>query len=117
MRSVGTAGVKLVELEPKWLMRDGVRVGLVFRCPCQKCTPQKFDWLSCYCVPMSNLRQQYELLKTVIPQEQLQDVVPVKRDFAWSFVGDSFETLSIAPSIDASASGNWHGHITKGAIV
>lgn len=31
--------------------------------------------------------------------------------------GDSFENLSLSPSIDASASGHWHGFVTNGEIV
>lgn len=31
--------------------------------------------------------------------------------------GDSFENLSLSPSVDASASGHWHGFITNGEIV
>lgn len=32
----------------------------------------------------------------------------------WHRDGDSFETLTLSPSIDASAHGHWHGSITKG---
>ncbi len=28
--------------------------------------------------------------------------------------GDSFENLSLSPSIDASSSGHWHGYVTDG---
>lgn len=34
----------------------------------------------------------------------------------WDRIGDSFEALSLRPSIDFSASGEWHGHITNGEI-
>lgn len=44
------------------------------------------------------------------------DWVPSKTDFAWGRTGDDFETLSITPSIDASAAKHWHGFITNGEI-
>lgn len=35
----------------------------------------------------------------------------------WTRVsGDSFENLTLSPSIDVSKSGHWHGHIRAGAI-
>lgn len=34
----------------------------------------------------------------------------------WQRTGDTFETLTLTPSIDASKSGHWHGHITNGNI-
>jgi hypothetical protein len=35
----------------------------------------------------------------------------------WTLVGDSFESLTISPSVDASAAGHWHGFIQAGKIV
>lgn len=52
----------------------------------------------------------------------------VEPQFLWRRSGDSFETLSLAPSIDAESgtvarhdgtiehSGHWHGYITNGEI-
>ena len=34
----------------------------------------------------------------------------------WTRTGDSFENLTLTPSIDASESGHWHGFITNGQI-
>jgi hypothetical protein len=34
----------------------------------------------------------------------------------WQRSGDTFETLTITPSIDASASGHWHGFVTNGEV-
>ncbi len=34
----------------------------------------------------------------------------------WQRSGDSFETLTLTPSIDASGDGHWHGFITNGEI-
>lgn len=34
----------------------------------------------------------------------------------WARTGDTFETLTLTPSIDVSHRGHWHGHITNGEI-
>jgi len=34
----------------------------------------------------------------------------------WTRAGESFETLTLTPSIDASESGHWHGFITNGEV-
>jgi hypothetical protein len=34
----------------------------------------------------------------------------------WQRTGDTFETLSLSPSVDASRAGCWHGFLTNGAI-
>lgn len=32
----------------------------------------------------------------------------------WKRVGDTFDTLTLTPSLDFSAAGEWHGFITEG---
>lgn len=34
----------------------------------------------------------------------------------WLRSGESFETLTLTPSLDFSAAGEWHGHITAGEV-
>lgn len=34
----------------------------------------------------------------------------------WNRTGDNYETMTLSPSIDASASGHWHGFISNGEI-
>lgn len=106
--------MKLIELDPKWITRDGTRIGIVFRCP--HCGTDNFYRLTCYSVPMGKFGQQHEVLAPLVHEDELHRVVPVKPDYAWQFSGDTFETLTIAPSLDASASGHWHGHIVNGEI-
>lgn len=36
--------------------------------------------------------------------------------YLWQRTGESFEDLSLSPSIDASKHGHWHGFITNGEI-
>jgi len=40
--------------------------------------------------------------------------VPVAK--LWKRTGDTFDTLTLSPSIDASAFGHWHGLITAGVV-
>lgn len=35
----------------------------------------------------------------------------------WQRTGDTYETMTLSPSIDASASGHWHGHIQNGEVL
>jgi hypothetical protein len=37
-------------------------------------------------------------------------------DQHWQRTGDTFETLTLSPSIDCSRFGHWHGHVQDGAI-
>jgi hypothetical protein len=92
--------MKLTELDPKWLTPDL----FVFRNP-----TGGSDWLSCKRVVMS-IRDQMELFAA---QGFNWNVVPMAADFCWAIEGD-FETMTVRPSIDASASGNWHGWIRGG---
>jgi hypothetical protein len=113
--------MKLTALDPRWLVVDGHRLGIVFRCPhCEGC------YLSCFFTPMPRIAGddyhdcQYALFATVLPESDVHEVVPCKRNYAWvcspPVEQASFETLSVTPSLDASASGHWHGHITNGEI-
>jgi hypothetical protein len=34
----------------------------------------------------------------------------------WQRTGDTFNSISLSPSIDASKAGHWHGYITNGEI-
>jgi hypothetical protein len=96
--------MKLVDLEPRWLSPNV----FIFKCP--HC---KTAVLSCKNIPMTN-KEQRELLES--HGLLMRDVTPTNDDFAWSFSGTDFATLTVTPSIDASKSGCWHGFITNGQI-
>jgi hypothetical protein len=34
----------------------------------------------------------------------------------WQRTGDTFDALTLTPSIDSSAAGHWHGFVTKGEV-
>lgn len=94
--------MRLVDLDPAWLVttaqRDGM--GISFKCPCGK--PGCDTYIGVLFVnPVDG--------GPPAPPE----VDPRTR---WLRTGETFDTLTIAPSIDASASGHWHGFIRNGNI-
>ncbi len=100
--------MKLIDLSPRWIEHGGnPKAALIFKCPhCQDI------WLTCTFQPIK-MSTQMALYR---PEGESSggQVVPSRQDFAWSRDGDSFHTLSVTPSVDASASGHWHGFITGG---
>jgi hypothetical protein len=64
---------------------------------------------------------QHALFRKVLPEDDLHEVVPCRRNYAWTFKPEAqqctFDNLSVQPSLDASPAGHWHGHITNGEIV
>jgi tricorn protease-like protein len=98
--------MKLVDLSPRWLSKDV----LMFKSP-----SGAGNWLTCKRVPMS-FKDQCKLIYEDNPDLKGQVIVTTKDDQAWAFSSDDLNTISITPSIDASASGNWHGFITNGQV-
>lgn len=100
--------MKLSELEPRWLS-DNV---FVFRCPHCRNT-----WLSCKNAVIST-GDQIDMFQAadLDPTGPRYAVVPMRQDVIWQWDSRDFATMSVTPSIDASASGHWHGHITQGQI-
>ena len=98
--------MKLTDLEPRWLTPNL----LLFICPhCRK------DRLTCKNVVMSR-KEQYTIYAEKVNADWNMSVVPCKPEMDWTFSGSDFATLTVTPSIDASASGHWHGFITNGEI-
>ena len=103
--------MQLVDLEPRWKEHDGnPRAALILKCPC--C--QKM-WLTCKTMPMAT-RDQFKLYEDEGKASGGQ-VVTCRSDAVWNISGDDFASLTAVPSVDASASGHWHGFITNGQIV
>lgn len=82
--------MKLKDLNPRWLgspvSGDDRVVGLGFTCP--HCGIQRLNF---YFVPL--------------PGEK-----------AWKKTGDTFETITVDPSLDFRSSGHWHGQIIRGEL-
>lgn len=99
--------MKLVELSPRWIYKRKI---FAFRCPC--CRER---WLTCKRVVMS-VDEQLTILDAT-EQEFPGIYTPCKEDQTWRFTDHDFNHITVSPSIDASASGHWHGWITNGSIV
>ena len=93
--------MKLTDLDPGWLVIDTQRqgMGLSLRCPCK---PDCHQYLAVWFAnPVDG------------GPPAAEGIDPKPR---WHRTGDTFETLTLTPSIDASKSGHWHGFITQGEI-
>lgn len=94
--------MKLTDLDPGWFTTDSQRtgMGLTFRCPCKvDCEQYLGVWFQ---NPIDG------------GQPAAPEILPAPR---WHRVGETFETLTLTPSIDVSSSGHWHGFIKDGQIV
>lgn len=105
--------MRLIELDPVWLVKDGKRVGFTFISPTKPPCRQ-----SCFAQAMPSC-EQWALFEQYHGEETM--VQGCKPECAWDFKGGiesaDFATLTVTPSIDGSAGGTWHGFITKGEIV
>lgn len=105
--------MRLAELKPRWIAGEGDagRLGFTFLCP--HCRETR---LFCALIGLPT-RAQFKALASHHPESR-GDIVPAKQMFAWNLAkGSTFDDMSITPSVDASASGHWHGYITDGQIV
>lgn len=99
--------MNLTDLEPRWIYKNKV---FAFRCPhCRK------TWLTCKRSVMSS-KEQRGIIGRAFGEDEQHNVVACKPDTAWKMSDFDFATMTIKPSIDASASGHWHGHVTGGRI-
>ena len=120
--------MKLSDLEPRWAQNVmmnyhgtgqsnfppvGFRNGLTFLCP--------------HCVALGNREQRLGVTFTpsLGPMDWLTPGQPITdpKDNVWTRDGgDSFDSLSLSPSIDTSQgridfAGHWHGYIKNGEIL
>lgn len=103
--------MRLLDLSPDWLVYEGRRVAMIFRCP--HCLDDKERWwLTCFFEASGTLPQWFG------EDAKEDEIVNLCRaDQQWARTSDDFASMSITPSIDASHSGHWHGFITNGAVV
>lgn len=103
----------LLELDPRWACDADIVIGGVkhhynnrhgmavsFDCPC--CIKAKRETIQRLAVWFANP------IDNLPPTDDATTL--------WNRVGETFETLTLSPSIDASKYGHWHGFITKGEI-
>lgn len=96
-----------MDLMPRWIHPHL----FVFLCPhCQGV------FLTCKNAVMSR-HEQCEVTENDAIGLHGVTVVLCDPEMAWNYPsGADFNTISVTPSLDASASGHWHGTIESGAI-
>lgn len=120
--------MRLTDLDPRWLIENGEKVGFVFKSP----KDPKW-WQTCFFKGSRKFLvcgepACYEADQWSCPHSQvgLCKAAGVDEDWvqgckfgcAWTVHGPlDFATLTVTPSLDGSAGGLWHGHITNGVIV
>lgn len=112
--------MRLVDLNPRWFAEPGRHgQGLSFDCP--HCAGG-VRLSAPFTVPLDGgapISLEHGVLwPTLQPRpDDAPGRVTVPPGIHWTRTGDTFETMTLVPSIDASRSGHWHGFITNGAIV
>lgn len=103
--------MRLTELRPRWLVNEPGRKLFIFLCPhCRN------RWLSCKTFAL-DVGKQLELFAAAVKTEEIKTVVPMRQEVCWKLTGEaSWDTITVSPSIDASPSGDWHGHIKHGGV-
>ncbi len=102
--------MRLVDLEPHWVgLMPGHAIGITFLCPhCHQCrVGVLFD------VPIGGNSIEGIIGRSLTVALQQAANSNMKQ---WHRQGDTFETLSLSPSIDTSEHGHWHGFITNGEV-
>lgn len=106
--------MRLTELDPHWIgLCPGHAWGLSFVCPC--CARNgKEDRIAVFFDEAIGL----QLLERVIGRAVINhEAMELLSKHKWHREGETFDTLTLTPSVDASEHGHWHGFITNGAIV
>lgn len=115
--------MRLSELEPRWWAEAGrqgqgvsflcphcrtVRLGVAFSNPLDGGPPVT-------ATVCDRLRWVHGEAYTDDPLDTiLMDVPPAGP--IWHRTGETFEDLTLSPSVDAGASGHWHGFVSGGAV-
>jgi hypothetical protein len=105
--------MRLVDLDPQWIVQDGRRLGFTFQSPTKPEYRQ-----SCFCNP-PKVSEQVDLFDALHGEHLM--VQPCNPKAHWQIAGGidaaSFDTMTVKPSLDGGAGGLWHGFITDGQIV
>lgn len=109
--------MKLAELDPKWIMRDGERIDFTFISPAGGNDGRCVYRQSCFCDPPPS-RDQLKLFAEMHGEDAIvQGCNPAAH---WTIDGGiasaDFATLTVKPSLDGSPGGLWHGFIMNGEI-
>jgi hypothetical protein len=117
--------LRLAELNPRWFAEEGRHgQGVLFDCPsCRlgRCAGKPCRLAVAFAPPLDG-GTPFPIKKMETLFEALKDpdgewpgnVVPP--GVVWGRTGDTFEALTLSPSVDASAAGHWHGFVQNGDV-
>lgn len=95
--------MRLSELNPRWV------TGLAFSVPIPVA-------VSFWCPHCMAARLHVPFRNPIDPEGLLANTNWQPPEPSWDRQGDTFDTLTLLPSVDASPRGHWHGHITNGEV-
>lgn len=98
--------MRLADLQPRWTGHDGLRMGITFLCPhcrTQRIGFQFWPWI----VDLPGVT----LDKLANPADPFADGKTWQR-----LAGETFDTLTVTPSVNVEFYGHWHGVITNGEL-
>ncbi len=114
--------MKLTKLNPRWFDVPGVgtnKDGMTFVCPCAKCQGDQFNARRLG-IQFANPVGGEPLPLMTQKQKNVHlfglRTFDIAMNYLWQRTGETFEDITLSPSIDASNSGHWHGHIINGEI-
>ena len=114
--------MRLTELEPRWIADydapPDAKQGVSFLCPCCKTTRigAWFDTPVCGNPDADPVKFQHTRAMGEESALNHPEWDTHLGRVLWHRTGDTFETLSLSPSIDCSKWGHWHGYVTNGEI-
>lgn len=114
--------MRLADLEPRWFAEPGRHgQGLTFDCPCCLGKPEAVRLAAAFTPPLDggpviDLRPAVTWPALNPRPDGAPGPVTVPPGIHWARQGDTFDTLTLSPSIDASPAGHWHGWIQGGEI-
>lgn len=116
--------MRLTDLDPRWLVNDaGQKIGFAFLCLTSPKNGKLPNYQSCFFAPTPAAVQRAAVERAGLDWHggQPSIVQLCKEECGWTSSVPpeqaNFDTMTVTPSIDGSAGGNWHGFITNGNIV
>jgi len=103
--------MKLSDLEPHWVgLQPGHAIGMTFLCP--HCRKTRIGVL--FDVPIGAY-EPCDMIAESLRNAMIKHCVEAGMK-QWHRTGETFDNLSLQPSIDTSQFQHWHGHIENGEI-
>jgi hypothetical protein len=102
--------VRLTELNPRWWNTGGDRSGMGVSFDCPHCRTTRIG--VAFANPIDGGAPSH--LRAIEVMPVVASAVPP--GIAWQRTGETFETLTLSPSVDTSNSGHWHGWVRAGEV-